>query len=55
MCVYVCARVECMYACHMLAVRMFLFDLGPCSLDGCECAVIKWFQWLLEKLTVFDQ
>ena len=26
-----------------------------CSIDGCEGAVLKWFQWLLEKLPVFDQ
>lgn len=28
---------------------------SSCSIDGCEGAVVRWFQWLLEKLPVFDK
>jgi len=26
-----------------------------CSVEGCEDVVVKWFQWLLKNLPVFDQ
>lgn len=35
--------------CVMLACPFLI------SIDGCENAVVRWFQWLLEKLTDFDQ
>ena len=28
---------------------------SPCSIDACEAAVVRWFQWLLNKLPDFDK